>query len=81
MTARSVLGANELDKAFSTDGKTGFLDVASGINPLNIASGIMAFADLAASLKTGNPLTTPERFRLAHQRVDGHHRRQPGRFD
>ena len=62
LTARSVLGANELAKAFSTDGKTGFLDVASGINPLNIASGVMAFADLAASLKTGNPLTIATSF-------------------
>jgi hypothetical protein len=62
LTARSVLGANELAKAFSTDGKTGFLDVASGINPLNIASGIMAFADLSASLKTGNPLTIATSF-------------------
>ena len=55
LTARSVLGANELAKVFSADGKTGFFDVASGINPLNIASGIIALNDLSASIKTGNP--------------------------
>lgn len=55
LTARAVLGANEVAKAFSANGQTGFLDAGKGFTALNVAGGIVALASLESTLESGNP--------------------------
>lgn len=55
LTARAVLGANEVAKAFSANGQTGFLDAGKGVSALNVAGGIVALASLESTLESGNP--------------------------
>jgi hypothetical protein len=55
LTARAVLGANEVAKAFSANGQTGFLDTGAGFTALNVARGIVALSNLDSTLKSGNP--------------------------
>jgi hypothetical protein len=55
LAARAVLGANEVAKAFSANGQTGFLNSAPGATALNVAGGIVALAGLEDTLHSGNP--------------------------
>jgi len=55
LAARAVLGANEVAKAFSANGQTGFLNSAPGVTTLNVAGGIVALASLEDTLHSGNP--------------------------
>lgn len=50
-----MLGANEVAKAFSANGQTGFLDAGKGVSALNVAGGIVALASLESTLESGNP--------------------------
>ena len=52
LTARAVLGANDIARSLSVDGKTGFLESGPALGALQ---GIVALASLDATLKSGNP--------------------------
>ncbi len=59
LTARAVLGANEVAKAFSADGNTGFLQNSAALGALQ---GVVALASLEDTLKSGNPFAIASTF-------------------
>lgn len=59
LTARAVLGANEVAKAFSVDGKTGFLESSATLGALQ---GVVALASLEDTIKSGNPFAIASSF-------------------
>ena len=52
LAARAVLGANDVAKAFSADGKTGFLESSAALGALQ---GVIALTSLQDVLESGNP--------------------------
>jgi hypothetical protein len=59
LTARAVLGANEVAKAFSADGNTGFLQNSAALGALQ---GVVALASLDDVLESGNPFAIASTF-------------------
>ena len=59
LTARAVLGANDIARSLSVDGKTGFLESGPALGALQ---GIVALASLDATLKSGNPFAIASSF-------------------
>lgn len=59
LAARAVLGANDVAKAFSVDGQTGFLESSAVTGAL---SGIAALSSLDDVIKSGNPFAIASTF-------------------